>query len=442
MSIKAKKEIHPSFAYLIEKKREGEEFTDEEIRYIVDSIIDEKLPQHQLAGLIMAIFFKGLTIEETATLSEELMLSGEVLNLAKISKPKVANYTSGGVGDKVQLVLPAIAAACGVIMPAMIGDDENFIIGTLDKLSAIPGFQANDDLASFSKQLNKVGAAYAHLNPAIAPIDSVLYNMRREIGAIPSLPLMTSSILSRKSAQGAEGIVIDVKWGNGSFIKDVEQAKLLARTIARVCDSFDRKSVILVTDANQPIGNCVGTALEIEEAVRFLKSEEGEEDFKQLILRLGMEVVRLAGVAGSTLSAKQMIQRSLSSGEAFEKFKEIIAYQGGDTSVIDDPEKLPKAKYVRKLPAPKRGYVHTINAGMIARGVRLMAERSDGTLDPAVGISKVVKVGLQIKQGEPLMMIHYNDEKSLDAGLEYLRNAYRLAPKRPANLELIADRIA
>ncbi|MDR2577066.1 MAG: thymidine phosphorylase [Puniceicoccales bacterium] len=427
---------------LIEKKRDGEEFSDEEIKGIVDALMEKNLQEHHLAGLLLSIYFRGLSVAETATLAEELMLSGEVLNLSDISLPKVAHYATGGVGDKVPLVLPAIAAACGVAMPAMLGEDEDFIIGTLDKLGAIPGFKPAADLKEFTKLLSKHHIAYARKHPSIAPIDEVIYSMRKEIAAIPCPPLIVASMLARKSAEGAEGFVVDVKWGNGSFIKDVEQAKTLARSIARTCDAFQRKCVVLVTDINQPLGNAVGTGVEIEEAVRFLKTEEGEEDFKQLILRLGMEVVRLGGVAGSTLSAKQMVQKSLSSGAAFEKFKEIVAAQGGDISYLDDMEKFPKAQFVRKLPAPKRGYIHTINAGMVARGVRLLAERPDGTLDPSVGVSKIMKVGVQIKQGEPLMMIHYNDERNLESGLEYLRSAYRLAPKRPNSGELIVERIA
>jgi pyrimidine-nucleoside phosphorylase len=442
MRERGKKKVAPSFAFLIEKKRDGEEFTRDEIKNIVDALIDDELPTHQLSALLMAIYFRGLTVEETSILSEELMLSGEVLNLSAITWPKVANYTAGGVGDKVPLILPALAAACGVTMPAMIGEDENFIIGTLDKLSAIPGFTCDSSLKDFAKHLQDVGSAFMAQHSSIAPVDSTLYRIRREAATIPCPALIVASILSRKSAAGADAFVVDVKWGNGSFIKDVEQAKTLARTIVRTCDLLKHKSVVLVTDANQPLGGSVGTALEIEEIVRFLKTEEAEEDLRQLILRMGMEVVRMAGVAGSTLSAKQMVQRSISSGAVFEKFKEIIAAQGGDTSYLDDTEKLPKAKYIRKLPAPKRGYIHSINAGMIARGVRLLGERPDGTMDPAVGVSKVMKAGVQIKQGEPLMMIHYNDERNLEAGLEYLRNSYRLAPKRPAVGELIVERVA
>ncbi|MDR2341003.1 MAG: thymidine phosphorylase [Puniceicoccales bacterium] len=431
-----------SFAFLIEKKRDGEEFSRDEIKSIVDAITNDEFPQHQLAALLMAIYFRGLTVQETATLADELMLSGEVLNLEGITWPKVANYTAGGVGDKVPLILPALAAACGVAMPAMIGDDENFIIGTLDKLSAIPGFRKNADLKDFTHHLQAVKSAFMSQHGSVAPADETIYRTRRESGTIPCQSLIVASILSRKSASGADGLVVDVKWGSGSFIKDVEQAKNLARTIVRTYDILKHRSVVLVTDANQPLGGAVGTALEIEEVVRFLKTDEAEDDLRQLVLRMGMEVVRLAGVAGSTLSAKQMVQRSISSGAVFEKFKEIVAAHGGNIDCLNDVEKLPKAKYIRKLPAPKRGYIHSINAGMIARGVRLLGENADGTLDPAVGVSKVMKAGIQIKQGEPLMMIHYNDECKLEAGLEYLRNSYRLAPKRPTIGELIVERIA
>ena len=215
--------------------------------------------------------------------------------------------------------------------------------------------------------------------------------MRMETGTIPSLPLITGSVLSRKLAEGAEGLVIDVKWGNGSFIKDVEQAKQLARSITRVGRSMKRRCVALVTDMNQPLGDTVGTALEIKEAIQLLKGE-GPEDLQELVLKLGMEIVRLAGVAGSTLSAKQTVYRHLKDGSALQKFKDMIEAQGGDTSVIDDPEKFPTAKHVRKLPAPKRGYVHTINAGLIAEGVAILATKKNGKYDPAVGVSEIKKV--------------------------------------------------
>jgi pyrimidine-nucleoside phosphorylase len=440
--VSARKFVKPSFAYLIEKKRDGGEFTHDEIRYVVDSIYDKEMPKHQLAALVMAIYFQSMSAQETAILAEEMMLSGEVVDLSKITKPKIDKYSTGGVGDKTSLVLIPLAAACGVVMPNMNGVDEEFVISNLDKLSAIPGFNPKLELDGFIDQLTNVGCCVTEQNTAIAPVDNVLYEMRQQTATIPSLPLITASVLSRKLAQGAEGLVVDVKWGNGSFIKDVEQAKQLARSLTRVGRSMNRRCVALVTDMNQPLGDTVGTALELQEAIKLLKGE-GPEDLQELVLKLGMEIVRLAGVAGSTLSAKQTVQRALTEGAALEKFKEMIAAQGGKTNVIDDPEKFPQAKYVRKLPAPKRGYVHTINAGMIARGVQLLAMGKGGKkLDPAVGVSEIKKVGTQVKQGEPLMMIHYNDESKLESALEYLRQAYRLAPKRPTPPDLVVERVA
>tara|TARA_B100000965_G_scaffold105424_1_gene86956 strand:- start:1160 stop:2494 length:1335 start_codon:yes stop_codon:yes gene_type:complete len=436
-----RKFIKPSFVYLIEKKRDGGEFTEDEIRYVVDSILDEEMPEYQLAALAMAIYFQGMSAQETAIFAEEMMLCGEVVDLSKISKPKVDKYSTGGVGDKTSLVLPPLAAACGVVMPTMVGPDEDFVIGDLEKMSIIPGFKADFTIKDFVSQLNRIGCAMVHQAKEIAPVSTSLYNLRKNTATIPSLQLITGSVLSKKLAEGAEGLVVDVKWGNGSFIKDLEQAKQLARSLTRVARSMKRRCVALVTDMNQPLGDTVGTGLELAEAVALLKGE-GPEDLQDLVLKLGMEVVRLAGVAGSTLSAKQTVQRHLKDGSALEKFKEMIAAQGGKTDFIDNPEMFTAAKYIRKLPAPKRGYVHTINAGMIARGVQILATDKKGKIDPMVGVSEIKKVGAQVKQGEPLMMIHYNDEARLESALEYLRSAYRLAPKRPATPELIVERVA
>ena len=439
--ISARKFIKPSFSHLVEKKRDGGEFSDEEIRFIVDSILDEEMPKFQQAAFAMAVYFQGMSAQETAIFAEEMMLSGEMIDLTKISRPKIDKYSTGGVGDKTTLVLAPLAAACGVVMPTMNGVDEEYVISNLDKLSAIPGFNPVLDLKGYFNQLKKVGCTLIKQDEEIAPVDAILYRMRLETGTIPSLPLITGSVLSRKLAAGAEGLVVDVKWGNGSFVKDLEQAKQLARSITRVGRSMKRRCVALVTDMNQPLGDTVGTALEVKEAIQLLKGE-GPEDLQELVLKLGMEIVRLAGVAGSTLSAKQTVQRHLKDGSALEKFKEMVEAQGGDTSVIDDPEKFPTAKHVRKLPAPKRGYVHTINAGLIADGVAKLAKRKNGSYDPAVGVSEIKKVGTQVKQGEPLMMIHYNDEAKMEEALEFLKTAYRLAPKRPNPPELVVERVA
>lgn len=436
--------IKPTFEFLIEKKRDGGEFSQEEIRYIIDSTLDGDLPEHQLSALLMAVYFQQMSAQETAELTEEMMLSGEVIDLSHIAKPKIDKYSTGGVGDKTSLVLVPLAMASGVVVPMMCGTEHDYIISTLTKLAAVPGFKKELSIEDFVKQLGKIGGAIVKQDAELAPADAKFYAMRKSTGTIPSLPLITGSVLSKKLAEGSEGLVIDVKWGNGSFIKDLEQAKQLARSMTRVGRSMKRRCVALVTDMNQPLGDTVGTGLELKEAIQLLKGE-GPEDLQELVLKLGMEIVRLAGVAGSTLSAKQTVQRHLSDGSALQKLKDLVEAQGGDTSYIDDPEKFPVAKHIRKLPAPKRGYVHTINAAMIARGVHLLGAGLTGRgkkIDYAVGVSEVRKVGTQVKQGEPLMMIHYNDEAKLEQALEYFKNAYRLAPKRPTPPPLVVERVA
>ena len=289
--------IKPSFSYLIEKKRDGGEFTQEEIRYIIDSTLDGEMPQHQLAALLMAIYFANMSAQETAILTEEMMLSGEVIDLSHIAKPKIDKYSTGGVGDKTSLVLVPLAMASGVIVPMMCGTDQEYVINTLDQLASIPGFKGLQTIPHFVEQLGRIGGAIAAQVPDLAPADAKFYELRKDTGTIPSLPLITGSVLSRKLAEGSEGLVIDVKWGNGSFIRDLEQAKQLARSMTRVGRSMKRRCVALVTDMNQPLGDTVGTSLEVKEAIALLKGG-GPEDMKELVLKLGMEIVRLAGVAG------------------------------------------------------------------------------------------------------------------------------------------------
>ena len=350
----SKKDLKPSFAYLIEKKREGGEFTKEEIRHIVDSIMDEEMPQSQQAALLMAIYFKNMSAAETAAFAEEMMFSGDTVDLDDIADPKISKVSTGGVGDKTTIALAALAAATGVVVPTFVARDEDFAISSVDKMCAIPGFKSKLTTKECVRILSKVGCAVVEQNKDIAPIDEALYSLRQATATSGSLPLITSSILSKKFAEGCEGLVVDVKWGNGSAIRELEQAKQLARTLTRVARSMKRKCVALVTDANQPLGNTVGTGLEILEVIDLLKGE-GPEDMKELVFKLGMEMVRLAGVAGSTLSARQMIERVLKTGEALKKFREMVVAQGGKPDWIDDPSKFPKAKYVKKLPATKRG---------------------------------------------------------------------------------------
>jgi len=437
-----KTKVKPSYSYLIEKKRDGNEFTEDEVRTIIDSILDKEIPEFQLSALLMAIFFKDMSAQETAYFAEEMRLTGEVMDLSNITRPKIAKYSTGGVGDKTTLILSAMAAACGVVMPSMCSQDEDFVISLENKLSSIPGFKSSLSLEAFIKQLATIGSSIVSLDSKIAPADATLYEMRQSTATIQSLPLITSSVLSKKFALGVEGLVVDVKWGNGSFIRDLEQAKQLARSITRVSRVMKRKCVALVTDVNQPLGDSVGLGLEILEAIKFMKGE-GSEDLKELVLKLGMEIVRLAGVAGSNLAAKQSVEKVFENGAAYNKFLDMVKAQGGAAPWLTDISKYPMPKHTRKLPAPKRGYVHNINAGMIARGVKILSDGKTGTKpDPYVGVTEIKKIGTQVKQGEALMQIHYNDESNLDSAMEYFRSAYRLAPRRPNPPQLIVERIA
>ncbi len=436
-----KKDNTATYAFLIEKKRDGGEFTSDEVCKIVRAIVDGEMPSSQQAALLMAIFFKSMSANEMAKFSEEMQFSGAEADLFKITDPKMARVSTGGVGDKTTLALAALSAACGVVVPTMVAKDEDFIISTIDKMNSIPGFSAKLSLKDYEKVLDKIGCVVAEQCKEIVPVDDVLYTLRQQTGTLSSLPLITSSILSKKFAEGCEGLVVDIKWGNGSYMHDLEQAKQLARTITRVARGMGRKCVALVTDANQPLGNCVGTGLEILEVVELLKGN-GPEDLKELLMKLGMEMVRLAGVAGSTLSAKQSVERVLKDGSALKRFCAMVTAQGGKLDWINDPAKFPKAKFTKKLPAAKRGYVHMINAGLIARGVQELARKKDGSYDPAVGLINLKKVGTQVKQGETLVEILYNDESNFEKAMEYFRNAYRLAPKRPNDNGLILERVA
>lgn len=430
-----------SYAYLIEKKRDGHEFTEEEVRNIVDSILDDEMPDSQMAALIMAIYFKDMAAQETAVFADEMILTGETLDLSHITRPKVAKYSTGGVGDKTSLILAAVGAACGVVVPGMTSPDEDFVLTVEDKMASIPGFKTKLTLDEFQKQLSTIGCAICEHDNSISPVDEKIYNMRHMTATIPSLPLITASVLSKKFAIGADGLVVDVKWGNGSYLRDIEQARQLARTITRVVRVMKHRCVALITDMNQPLGDSVGMGLEVLEALDFLRGG-GSDDIKELVLKLGMEILRLAGVAGSTLSAKQSVERVIEDGSALKKFMEMIKTQGGSAPWLEDPSKYPMPKHVRKLPAPKRGYVHNINSGMIARAVQILAKTKTGKIDPYVGVTEIKKIGTQVKQGEPLLMIHYNDETNLDSAIDYLRNAYRLAPRRPNPSPVVVERVA
>ncbi|MCQ2956257.1 MAG: thymidine phosphorylase [Opitutales bacterium] len=431
-----------SIVPLIEKKRDGLTWTNDDIRYIIDAIAHHTLPDYQLSALLMAIYFKDLNVQEIAAFAEEIILSGTVLDVRSIALPKISLYTIGGVGNKTNLALTALVASCGVVVPNVITPQESFIFGDLDKIKAIPGMKTDLPLETCVKQLKKIGCCISQKPDSLVPVDNDLIKMGQATATANCLPILVSSILSKRIASGSENIVVDIKCGNGSFIRDVAQAKHIASLLTKSIRGIQRRCVALITDMNQPVGNTLGTALELKEIADILQ-DKGDENLKELIIRLGMEMIRLSGVSGSTLSAKQTIVQHLKDGSAFKKFKELIKEQGGDPAFLENEKKFPKAKHTYKIVANKRGYIHSINMAFLAKGVEvLMRQDKNSPIDPAAGLTDLQPLGKQIQPGDPVMTIHYNDASRFNTAMEYLRKAYCIAPKRPSNSELFIERVA
>ena len=403
------------------------------------------MPQHQLAALLMAIYFANMSAQETAILTEEMMLSGEVIDLSHIAKPKIDKYSTGGVGDKTSLVLVPLAMASGVVVPMMCGAEQEYVINTLDQAGMpFPASRVIQTIPHFVEQLGQIGGAIVAQVPDLAPADAKFYELRKDTGTIPSLPLITGSVLSRKLAEGSEGLVIDVKWGNGSFIRDLEQAKQLARSMTRVGRSMKRRCVALVTDMNQPLGDTVGTSLEVKEAItppqgRGARGHEGTRPQAWHGNRPARRCRRLNAFRQTDRPAPPF--RWLGAGKV----------QGpgpgaGRRHFLHRPSGEVPAGEAHSQAACTEAGLRAHDQRGHDRPRRPPAWRRPGVphdkIDYAIGVSEIKKVGTQVKQGEPLMMIHYDDEAKLEQSLEYFKNAYRLAPKRPTPPPLIVERVA
>ena len=425
---------------LIAKKREGEEFSNEDIRVLVDAMMHQQILPEQLAAMIMAIYFRGLSAQETSILTDEVILSGEVMDLTRISAAKVGFRGIGGLGDKCALVLTPLVASCGVIVPMMVEENEQWVSNDLLKLCSIPGFKAVLPMKDCLQQLKKVGCCFCWQPKQVVPVDQVLSKIRETTATQASVPLTASSILSRLLSTGAENVVMNIQYAGWMF--NEESGKQLASLMTRVMHSLKHRCVVLVTNIQQPLGDSVGTFLEIKEVLELLQGK-GDEYLRELIIKLAMEMVRLSGVCGSTLSAKKMVTEHLANGSALEKFKAMVKAQGGNIAYLEHPEKFPKSKYVRKIQVSKRGYVHSVNIDLLKKGIEaLLQPDASGKVDPTAGLTHTMKAGMQIIPGDALMEVHYNDPSRFEAAEEYFRSAYCLAPKRPACSDLSIERFA
>jgi len=424
---------------LIRKKRDGGVLTREEIFYFVQQHTAGKVPEYQTAALLMAVYFQGMTAEETASLTDAMMRSGEVLDFSDLPGKKVDKHSTGGVGDKTSLVLAPAVAATGLIVPMISGRGLGHTGGTLDKLEAIPGFNVHLSLEEFRAALAKVGCALIGQTKEIAPADKEFYALRDVTGTIPSIPLITSSILSKKLAEGIDALVLDVKVGSGAFMKELEDATKLAVSMRGIGILMGKQVVALLTNMDQPLGRAVGNALETAEAIETLRGG-GPDDFRDLCRELAAWMLVLGEKAERIEEGRGLYDGLIESGAAAKKFKEIIARQGGDPAVVDDVSRLPQAKHREDFVATKGGYIGSIQTERIGwAGMALGAgrERVDQAVDPAVGMIIHKKVGDAVRPGEPLATLHFNQAEKIPDARRWLEGAFQVAAARPEPLPLV-----
>jgi pyrimidine-nucleoside phosphorylase len=424
---------------VIQKKRDGQALTPDEISFFVDGYTRGEIPDYQASALAMAVFFQGMTPEETLGLTVSMMHSGQVLDLSDLPGPRVDKHSTGGVGDKTSLVLGPLAAACGVTVPMISGRALGHTGGTLDKLESIPGFRVGLSLAEFRAVLQKTRLGFIGQTPEIAPADRKLYALRDVTGTVESLPLIASSIMSKKMAAGLDALVLDVKTGDGAFLRRPEQADQLARTMIAIGRGMGKRVAALVTDMEQPLGRTVGNSLEVLESVETLKGR-GPRDLEALSLELAAWMLHLGGVTPSLEAARSRVRTALSSGAGLRKLEEIIELQGGDPRVCEDPGRLPHTQEQVELKAQADGRVAAITSRAVGVAAMLLGagrETVDSRIDPAVGLVLQKKVGDLVIAGEPLAVLHVNDRKNLDQALALLRSAIRVAPEAPPARPLI-----
>jgi pyrimidine-nucleoside phosphorylase len=426
---------------IIIKKREGGELSAEEIRFLVRGYVEGGVPEYQVAAWLMAVFFRGMTDRETGDLTREMIASGERLDLSGITGPFVDKHSTGGVGDKVSLILAPLAACFGVKVPMMSGRSLGHTGGTLDKLEAIPGYTIARDMEDFRRILGETGFAMTGQSERIVPADRLLYALRDATGTVESVPLITASILSKKFAEGAEALVFDVKCGLGAFMKTLDEARLLAESLTAAGRALGRRVVCVLTDMNEPLGRMVGNFLEAEESALCLRGETlGREDLMEVSLRLTAWMLVLGGVCGGVEEAQRLCRERLASGEPYRLFLKNIEAQGGDAAAFEKAIGKTRAPLRRSFPSPAAGYIAGIDAYRIGMaGVYLGAGRSsvEGRVFPDVGIIFHKKKGDSVRAGEEVCEVFAHSEEAAGAALGEISPALRIAQEPPAQGPMI-----
>jgi pyrimidine-nucleoside phosphorylase len=399
---------------LIVRKRDGLALSPEEIREFMRAYTQDQIPDYQMSALLMAIFFRGMSPEELSAWADAMLRSGDVLDLSDLPGVKVDKHSTGGVGDKISLPLAPLAAALGVVVPMVSGRGLGHTGGTLDKLESIPGFRTDLSVARFREILRSHGACLIGQTAEIAPADKRLYALRDVTGTVESIPLIASSIMSKKLAEGIDALVLDVKVGKGAFMKEREQARVLASTMIEIGARMGRRVVALLTPMDQPLGRMVGNALEVAESIEVLQGK-GPADLVALTVELTAEMVLLAGRASSMDDARQQCQNALRDGSALSRFRAIVEAHGGDPKAIDDISRLPQAPEVTALRAPRSGYVVGLDAltvGLAAVDMGAGRARKEDSIDPGVGIVFEKRCGDEVKAGDILAHLHHRGDVS------------------------------
>lgn len=409
------------------KKKYKQELTKEEIHFLIDGYVKDEIPDYQISALLMAIALNGLSTEEQVNLTYEMLESGDQIDLSSLDGIKVDKHSTGGVGDKTTLVLSPLIASFGIKMAKMSGRGLGHTGGTIDKLEAIEGFRIGLTEEEFLNQVRDISIAVVGQTANIAPADKKIYALRDVTGTVDSIGLIASSIMSKKLASGATHIALDVKVGDGAFMKDLPQARELARAMVKIGNSTGRNTVALLTDMDQPLGCAVGNALEVIEAIETLKGR-GPKDFQILCIELATEILLMTGFSKTKEEARIAIEEKIKSGKAVDKLREMIKYQGGDASVIDDYNSFPKAMNIVEVKSKKSGYVrkiHTFEIGNAAMMLGAGRSKKDDIIDMAVGVKVFKKVGSKVNIGDVLAEIHAND-KNLDSAMKSILDAYEI----------------
>src|SRR5271163_800366 len=426
---------------LIHRKRDGEELSAEEIALLVDGYTSGTLPDYQISAFLMAVFFSGMTDREVSTLTDRMVMSGEKVDLSAIPGVKVDKHSTGGVGDKTSLIAAPLAAAAGVVVPMISGRALGHTGGTLDKLESIPGFRTNLTIDELREQLAKHKLAFLGQTPQIAPADGKLYSLRDSSATVESIPLIASSIMSKKLAVGLDALVLDVKVGTGAFMKRQVDARRLAQMMVGIGRRMDKRVQALITDMNQPLGFAIGNALEVMEVSQTLQNA-GPTDLTRISLELAARMIFLAKLTTTLEDARELAQKKLLDGSGYRKLKEVIAAQGGNPQVLDRFDLLPNATGAREITSPRAGYISAIDAELIGQASGMIGASRDtkeDSIDPAVGVILEVKVGQKVDSGGVLCRLYYTSEDHVEEAAQLVEDAFRISGTPPEERELILE---